>query len=148
MNYEPNLTKWMRDAIVIHDADAKEPKMLMRVTGFTRDGMVKTKYINPALPRREYRNNAIYLHDPARFGIPVWIATTTRECRESAQLEWERVRWWNNRYPINTRVRTTSADGGFETFTVSAAYYNADCHANVTLERGGNWLLQFVEVIP
>lgn len=148
MNYEPNLIKWTKDSIVIHDADAKEPKMLMRVTGFTRDGMVKTKYINPALPRREYRNSMTYLHDPARFGLSVSIAMMTRELREQAQLEWERVRAWNNRYPPYTHVRTTSADGGFETFTVSKAYYSADCYANVILERGGNWLLQFVEAIP
>ena len=69
MNYEPNTTHWKRGDIVIHDADSKTPNMLMKVIGYTRDGLVKTQYVNPQYKRTIYTNELPYLHDPARFGL-------------------------------------------------------------------------------
>lgn len=71
MNHTPNSTHWQRWDIVIHDADAKTPKMLMLVIGYTRDGLVKTQYLSPCFNRRVYKNEPRYLHDPARFGMDV-----------------------------------------------------------------------------
>lgn len=77
MNYEPNIISWQVGDLVIHDADAKQEHMLMRVTGFTRDGLVKTMYHRPGkdMPPRQrkkvWRNELKYLHDPNRFGIEV-----------------------------------------------------------------------------
>lgn len=87
MNYEPNTRHWEPDELVIHDADAKTPDMLMRVIGYTPNGMVETEYADP-VRRAEWKRrfkrerdrkllNAIgYLHDPARFGIQVTTCPT------------------------------------------------------------------------
>jgi hypothetical protein len=69
MNYEPNTTQWQKGDIVIHDADAKEACMLMRVIGYTRDGLCKTKYVDKSRKRTVWKNGIEFLHDPARFGI-------------------------------------------------------------------------------
>lgn len=70
MNYEANTTKWKKGDIVIHDADAKEERMLMVVIGYTRDGLVKTEYIDRIWHyKNRYHNELKYLLDPARFGI-------------------------------------------------------------------------------
>lgn len=71
MNYEPNVSHWRRGDVVIHDADAKRADMLMVVIGRTRDGLVKTRYLDIAQPRNLWVNDLRYLHDPARFGIAV-----------------------------------------------------------------------------
>lgn len=67
MNYEPNTTTWKRGDIVIHDADAKEAGMLMIVTGYTRDHLVKTQYVDPNRTRKIWKNESRYLLDPHRF---------------------------------------------------------------------------------
>lgn len=96
MNYEPNTTHWHKGDIVLHDSDAKEPKMLMRVIGYTRDGLCKTQYIDRSRHTRQiYKNELRYLHDAARFGL--------RE--QSRQEDWERVHLWNYHYAVGTRVR-------------------------------------------
>lgn len=74
MNYEPNTIDWPVGALVIHDADAKSPHMLMRVTGRDKDGLYRTQYAYPdrhptAWQRKIWRNDKRYLHDPTRFGI-------------------------------------------------------------------------------
>lgn len=76
MNYEPNTTHWKIGDLVIHDADAKEERMLMRVVGFTKDGLVRLVYVDPKLQRKwgTKRNSALLnrmavLHDPAKFGL-------------------------------------------------------------------------------
>lgn len=71
MNYEPNTTHWLKGALVIHDADAKRLDMLMLVIGRTRDGLVKSRYLDSKRPRKVYVNELRYLHDPARFDIPL-----------------------------------------------------------------------------
>ncbi len=77
MIYDPNTTDWPVGALVIHDADAKEAYMLMRVVGRTRGGGYKTRYAvrDPRRPaahaRRTWINDKRSLHDPARFGIKI-----------------------------------------------------------------------------
>lgn len=77
MIYEPNTTEWPIGALVIHDADAKTPRMLMRVTGrVKKTGKYKTRYafpreVHPAWRRKVWINDISYLHDPARFGINI-----------------------------------------------------------------------------
>ena len=74
MNYEPNTVHWKPGDIVVHDADAKKPYMLMRVTGYDREGLVVTRYVRRENERGAYHNELRYLHDPARFGIDMPLA--------------------------------------------------------------------------
>ena len=78
MNYEPNLIQWKRGDIVIHDADAKDSRMLMRVVGYLRNGLCRTVYVNKERQRgwgyeRVSRliNRVAVLHDPVRFSIEI-----------------------------------------------------------------------------
>lgn len=82
MIYPENTTRWKIDDIVIHDADAKEAHMLMKVIGFaTVYGqpdvvLVRTRYLRSSGRRSKdnvYENELKYLHDPARFGIKVEV---------------------------------------------------------------------------
>lgn len=67
MNNEPNTTHHPIGALVIHDADAKTDKMLMRVIGYTRAGLCKTRYVNQGVNgRKVYTNEIADLHDPQR----------------------------------------------------------------------------------
>lgn len=75
MNYEPNTERWKVGDLVIHDADAKTPDMLMIVVGYTKEGQCRTRYHQPpermskASKRKVWSNDLKYLHDPARFAI-------------------------------------------------------------------------------
>jgi len=71
MIYEPNTTQWQKGDLVIHDCDRKCTGMLMRVTGYKRNGEVKTRYITPPNKnwRKELHNPLHLLLDPARFNI-------------------------------------------------------------------------------
>jgi len=69
MIYEPNTTKWKTGDIVIHDADAKTARMLMRITGGTARGTYFTRYLDKSVDAARYENSLEVLHDPARFGI-------------------------------------------------------------------------------
>lgn len=69
-NYLPNLIHWKTGDLVIHDKDAKNAEYLMVVTGFTRDGWVKTRYVNRTGKSKMYTNPMTVLHDPKRFNIP------------------------------------------------------------------------------
>lgn len=72
MNYEPNTTGWQVGDLVIHDADEKSRKYLMRVTQINRkDGMTGTVYNNRKGNHELYLNEAKLLHNPKRFGIEV-----------------------------------------------------------------------------
>lgn len=83
MNYEANKTQWKVGDLVLHDADAKRPEMLMKVVGYARDGRCKTRYaeanqMNGDALRLKLRqeaelweNGISVLHDPARFGVNV-----------------------------------------------------------------------------
>lgn len=72
MNDTPNTTHWKKGDIVIHDADRKCDRMLMVVIGYTRDGLCKTRYVNPSVSRKVYINEIAYLHDPKRPDILKW----------------------------------------------------------------------------
>lgn len=92
MNHEPNLIQWHKGAIVIHDAAAKEPKMLMRVIGYTRDGLVKTQYIDKRRKRTIHKNPKESLHDPRRFdqlaqGLPLRLIAELPEVGEFVVAE-------------------------------------------------------------
>lgn len=73
MIYEPNTIRWMIGDLVLHDADRKRPEMLMRVIGYTPEGLCRTRYLDgTGRWRRAILTNEItYLHDPARFGVAV-----------------------------------------------------------------------------
>ena len=75
MIYEANTIKWKCGDLVIHDADAKNSSMLMRVIGYGKEGLCHTRYAGPRrsnLDTREiWKNELKYLHDPARLGITV-----------------------------------------------------------------------------
>ena len=147
MNYSPNATQWKRGDVVIHDADAKEPTMLMRVTGFTRDGRVKTQYVDKRHKRTVWDNPMTSLHDPQRFRLYAQWGTYTQTRLEEVQYQWERARRWNHGHAIGVKVRTTSADGGFEAITISKAEVWNTGDAMVQLAPGGFWLLKFVECV-
>lgn len=147
MNYEPNDIHWRRGDTVIHDCDAKEPKMLMKVIGFTRDGLVKTQYVDKRRRRKIFKNELRYLHDPKLWNFnPDW-GDAAQEHIERYQDEWEQASWWNHWHQPGLNVRTTSADGGFETVTTGKARFDDTGHAKVYLERGGWWWLKFVEPV-
>lgn len=80
-NYEPNTVPWPIWSLVIHDCDAKESRMLMRVLS-APDGnaQVETEYADPQLQRKFKRSlrkdqrqlcTLSYLHDPGRFNINI-----------------------------------------------------------------------------
>ncbi len=83
MNYEANKTQWKVGDLVLHDADAKRPEMLMKVIGYARDGRCKTRYaeanqmngdalrIKMRRKPEVWENGISVLHDPARFGVNV-----------------------------------------------------------------------------
>lgn len=147
MNYKANKNLWRKGDIVIHDADAKEPKMLMKVIGYTRHGLCKTQYVDRNKKRTIYQNEIKYLHQPERFNILSCWADYLEEAFQNVQHAWERVRIWNKVREIGTRVKTTSADGGFEAITGGHAYIDAAGQAMIYLVGYGNWCLDYVEVI-
>ena len=70
MNYEPNTVEWGIGDEVIHDADRKCADMLMVVVKVQKNGLIITRYKYPErVSNRQYKNEKMYLHDPARFGI-------------------------------------------------------------------------------
>lgn len=146
MNYEPNSEQWPRGAIVIHDYDAKEPKMLMKIIGYTRGGLAKCQYVDRRKKREIYPNEFGYLHSPEQFGMRREWGNFSQENLERTQANWERVRRWNYHYKTGQRVMTISADGGFEDVTTGAAHMLGDCDY-VHLKRGGLWSLKFVKAI-
>lgn len=147
MNYEPNTVHWPRGSTVIHDADAKHPLALMRIVGYTRDGLVKCQYINRKMPRKIYINEFRNLHDPDKFGMNSRWGDYSQESLNRIQDEWERVKRWNFHYEVGTMVITTSADGGFTTRTTRKAFIDKGGCAFVWLYHGGLWALKHVQPI-
>lgn len=147
MNYDPNTTQWRKGDLVLHDADAKEPKMLMKVIGYTRDGLCKTQYLFESHKRTIWENEIAYLHDPEQWlhGAKQW-ANHRQGILEGYHRNFRSVRLWNRLYPVHTDVVTTSADGAFRTYTITEAKF-IDGQAVIWLKRGGQWALDFVEAI-
>jgi hypothetical protein len=103
VNYAPNTIHWRAGDVVIHDADAKEPRMLMRVIGFTRDGLVKTQYVDgETWGAKVYENKPQILHDPKQFGFTA----------ATPQADWELIRRWNRRCEAGCAVVYTDDLGG------------------------------------
>ena len=74
MNYKENERDWKVEDIIIHDADAKTPRMLMRVIGFNEKlGLIRTVYLDRNVNGAIFENEKKYLHDPKKFGIEVVI---------------------------------------------------------------------------
>lgn len=148
MNYEPNLIQWHKGSIVIHDADAKEPKMLMRVIGYTRDGLVKTQYIDKRHKRTVWKNGKEFLHDPRRFDL--LAQDFAQEYVERYQDDFERVRRWNRNHPeIGVPVLVPTTHAGIRlTRTITKAFMQGH-HGYVHTQEYGHhegdmWEIQFV----
>lgn len=143
MNHEPNLMHWVRGSIVIHDADAKEPKMLMKVIGFTRDGFTKTQYIDKRQSRKVFTNRMVLLHDPRRFDL--LAQDFAQEYIVTYQLNFERVRRWNKNHPEPQGgvlvLALTAREGVVLTRTTSKALMRGVC-AQIYLANGGQWDLE------
>lgn len=83
--YPPNTNRWKKGDLVLHYADAKEARMLMRVIGYTRVGdLCKTQYVESDRKRTVLENDIKYLLDPADF-LPYWadypiLATEPKRC--------------------------------------------------------------------
>lgn len=146
MNYEPNKTHWNVGDIVLHDADEKSPRMVMRVIGYNRQGLCLTRYILGGRKRTQkiYANELRFLHNPEKFGIRQAWGRDPGFSWESAYGEWGRVRWWNHRHKPGTAVITLGKDRGI---TVGRAYLDDSGQASVYLVDGGRWLLKFVQPV-
>lgn len=146
--YPPNTIEWRKGDVVIHWADAKEPKMLMVIVGRTRDGLIKTQYTNRERSRTIWTNPMESLLNPKDFDLnPKW-GEHEQQHQERYQQEWERVRRWNLRHEPGIAVKTTSADGGFEAVTMGKAKMFDYGHGSIYLMPGGWWALSFVEALP
>lgn len=80
MIHRPNRKQWRRNAIVIRDRDAKEHRMLRRITGFRRrfDGalLAITAFAFPDELPEHWRGRTDIcelgqLHDPRRYGMKI-----------------------------------------------------------------------------
>jgi hypothetical protein len=148
MNYQANTSHWRKGDIVLHDYDAKEPRMLMKVIGFTRDGRVKTQYCDVTHRRTVWKNNMICLHDPKQWHINPELGHHKQDYLEKYQDNWLRVKRWNMRYPPGTPVIITSADGIGASSTTGQAFFTTSGDAWVHLKQGGNWSLKFLQAMP
>jgi hypothetical protein len=82
IGYRMNSRYWNRGELVVHVCDTKRADMLMQVIGYTRDGLVKTQYIDPFYENENHdrhnksiskvwTNEMANLLDPKDFGIEV-----------------------------------------------------------------------------
>lgn len=69
MGYETaKVTRWQPGNVVIHRADAKRhPGMLMVVLGYNKNGLCRTRYLDPAQGKKIYENHPQNLLDPFLF---------------------------------------------------------------------------------
>jgi hypothetical protein len=139
MLYPPNTIKWAKGNIVIHWCDAKEPKMLMRVIGYTRDGLIKTQYIDKQHKRTVWINDLKNLLDPRDFGLKA--QDLSQEFIERYQRNWVMVRRWNARHPEpGVAVLIPGRDGNaVETRTITKALMQG-YEAWVYIENGAGWI--------
>ena len=74
MNYKENKKKWKVGDIVIHDADAKEKRMLMKVIDVVMNEQgynCHTEYLDKSVDKEQYWSEKKYLHSPKKFKIDV-----------------------------------------------------------------------------
>lgn len=146
MLYPPNTIKWGKDNIVIHWCDAKEPKMLMRVTGRTRAGLIKTRYIDKSHKRTVWINDLKNLLDPRDFGL--MAQDFAQDFLEIYQDNWERVRRWNrNHSQIGVPIQVTYRGEVIETMTTTPAQM-VGIDAWIYAKKGGAWNLSGVTAMP
>ena len=72
MNYEENNIDWKIGDVIIHDADAKEERMLAKIVEKkeTKEGMkYRMIYFDKKKNYETWWNSKEPLHDPKRFGI-------------------------------------------------------------------------------
>lgn len=150
MSKPDNTRQWHKGDYVLHYADAKHPKMLMRVVGFKRDDktLAKCQYVSKKRNMRGFLwNDVKNLHDPEKWGInPAWGKSEPAYFEQICE-DWECVRLWNFYRKPGQRVVTSSADGGFITKTTGLAKIGKDGNALIPLERGGWWALEFVTAL-
>lgn len=72
MGYPPNEKHWEKGDFVLHRADAKQAHMLMVVTGYTRSGLCKTRYVEAKQGRKVWENDVKHLLDPRAFNLEYW----------------------------------------------------------------------------
>src|SRR5690242_15892723 len=132
--YAPNTITWQRGDVVLHYADAKHPKMFMRVIGYTRDGLCKTQYIGADHKRTIYKNDIKNLLDPTKFGL-----TGIEDA-----YEFERARLWNFYCPVGTIVILLDAVGTLDEtmYKTTSAAWLSNNQAVVRIEgvEGEMWL--------
>lgn len=145
MNYEANTENWGVGEIVIHDADAKEPRMLMVVIG--RDAKTKeirTQYLlTSEHGRKVWKNDPKYLHDPKRFGLACDWKNFSRKQLKAAQQQFERMRIWNYWHKPGCVVKNNV----FESVVTRPAYLSQSGRAQLWFERSGAWDLEFIQVV-
>jgi hypothetical protein len=146
LNYEANTKRWKTGDIVIHDADSKEPKMLMVVLGYSRDGQVRTKYVSKARKQRVMKNYLDCLHEPERFGIQSAWGKRKEDGLNLIQGEWEYARRFNLRYPVGTLVNNVFTFTEMPIKTTGQAYLNEKGEAVIELGDCGVQCLYDVEV--
>lgn len=138
--YPPNTYQWRKGDIVLHWHDEKHPRMFMVVIGYTRDGMVKTQYVDRRRKRTIYKNDLKNLLGLDQFNLK----------GDEDPDEYERVRLWNFYQPIGTPVFRIDATGmaiGPDTKTRSKAWL-AGGHSGIVLLEGvvGAWELRWLRV--
>jgi hypothetical protein len=70
INDPENTIDWQIGDIVIHDADSKTERMLMRVVGFNRkSGLIRSVYVHQGVSKEIYENEKKYLHNPRHYGL-------------------------------------------------------------------------------
>lgn len=144
MNYQENTTRWLKGDIVIHDIDAKEPKMLMKVVGYTRDGLCKTQYCGKEHKRTVYKNELKYLHAPEMFGIKSIWGEYRQDLLDKVQTSWLRVKNWNAKFPEDMPVIAWDTGGDRYSKVRGKAYMDAGGHGFIWVEGLGNWSLDFI----
>lgn len=67
--YTVNARHWQVGDLVLHSCDAKRRAMLMRVLGYTPEGLCRTVYVEQSLGAEEMHNDLKHLLFPGDFCI-------------------------------------------------------------------------------
>lgn len=142
--YDKNIISWKIGDVVIHDSDEKHPKMLMVVRGYDKNTkLYKTRYVDVHQRKHKLmRNDVSFLHDPNRFGInPIW-GTYMQTDLNLVIRNWDKVKFWNYKNPIGTKVYVRWKDAGFYATTKTRAWINEFAEPCIILTgKCGYWLL-------
>lgn len=103
MNYEPNLIGHAIGALVLHDADAKEPKMIMKVVDYSKKGLCKTVYLDEH-NTKVWKNDIKYLHAIDRFFPELPLDLFERVQLDYLQDNWQRIRAFNRQAPVGSTI--------------------------------------------